>query len=53
MIATNADAAPNVSQIENWDGSGGQHWVAEAERYDRMTRSFGAQIIEAAAPQAR
>jgi len=51
VIATNAEAAPNVSQIENWDGPGGQHWVAEAERYDRMTRSFGAQIIEAAAPR--
>ena len=50
MIATSANAGPNASQIESWDGPGGQHWVAEAERYDRMTRSFGERIIEAAAP---
>jgi len=50
VIATSANAGPNASQIESWDGPGGQHWVAEAERYDRMTRSFGERIIEAAAP---
>src|SRR5215471_15156359 len=50
VIATSASAGPNAAQIESWDGPGGQHWVAEAERYDRMTRSFGERIIEAAAP---
>jgi len=50
VIATSASAEPNAAQIESWDGPGGQHWVAEAERYDRMTRSFGERIIEAAAP---
>ena len=50
MIATSANAGPNTAQIESWDGPGGQHWVAEAERYDRMTGSFGERIIEAAAP---
>ena len=51
MIATSANAEPNASQIESWDGPGGLHWVAEAERYDRMSRSFGERIIEAAAPR--
>jgi SAM-dependent methyltransferase len=51
VIATGANAGPNASQIETWDGPGGQHWVAEAERYDRMTRSFGERIIEATAPE--
>jgi len=51
VIATSANAAPNASQIENWDGPSGQHWVAEAERYDRMTRSFGERIIEAVVPR--
>ena len=32
---------PNASQIESWDGGTGEHWVAEAERYDRMTGAFG------------
>jgi SAM-dependent methyltransferase len=50
VIATSANAAPNASQIEKWDGPGGQHWVAEAQRYDRMTYSFGERVIEAAAP---
>jgi SAM-dependent methyltransferase len=51
VIATSASTEPNASQIESWDGAGGQHWVAEAERYDRMTGSFGERIIEAAAPR--
>ena len=51
MIATSANTGPNAAQIENWDGPGGQHWVAEAERYDRMTGAFGERIIEAAAPR--
>jgi SAM-dependent methyltransferase len=50
VIATSASAGPNAAQIESWDGPGGQHWVAEAERYDRMTGSFGELVIEAAAP---
>jgi SAM-dependent methyltransferase len=51
VIATSANTGPNAAQIENWDGPGGQHWVAEAERYDRMTGAFGERIIEAAAPR--
>ena len=51
MITTSANTGPNAAQIENWDGPGGQHWVAEAERYDRMSRSFGERIIEAVVPR--
>jgi SAM-dependent methyltransferase len=51
VIAMSANAGPNASQTESWDGPGGQHWAAEAERYDRMTASFGERIIEATAPE--
>jgi SAM-dependent methyltransferase len=43
---------PNTAQIENWDGAGGEHWVAEAARYDRMNERFAERIIEALAPKA-
>jgi SAM-dependent methyltransferase len=43
---------PNSAQIENWDGAGGEHWVAEAARYDRMNERFAERIIEALAPKA-
>ena len=42
---------PNAAQIENWDGPGGEHWVAEAARYDRMNQAFADRIVEALAPQ--
>jgi SAM-dependent methyltransferase len=45
-------AMPNAAQIERWDGPTGQHWVAEAARYDRMNRAFAAKIVDEAAPQA-
>src|SRR5262252_171951 len=51
VVATGGNGGPNAAQIENWDGPSGQHWVAEAERYDRMTRSFGERIIEAVVPR--
>ena len=43
---------PNTAQIENWDGAGGEHWVAEAARYDRMNERFAERIIDALAPKA-
>lgn len=43
---------PNTAQIENWDGPGGEHWVAEAARYDRMNERFAERIIETLAPKA-
>jgi SAM-dependent methyltransferase len=42
---------PNTAQIENWNGPGGEHWVAEAARYDRMNERFAERIIEAVEPQ--
>lgn len=41
----------NEAQIEGWDGPGGQHWAAEAERYDRMSRGFLERILAALAPE--
>lgn len=43
--------ATNQAQVESWDGSGGEHWVAEAERYDRMNAAFGARIVDRLSPQ--
>lgn len=40
---------PNEDQVEYWDGAGGRHWVAEAERYARMTAPVGDRILHAAA----
>ncbi len=40
----------NAEQIKNWDGAVGEHWVAEADRYDRMIRPFGEQLLATAAP---
>ena len=44
-------AVPNTEQIEHWDGPGGEHWVAEAARYDRMDQRFADLIVEAVAPE--
>lgn len=42
----------NAEQIKQWDGAVGEHWVAEADRYDRMIRPFGEQLLATAAPRA-
>lgn len=42
---------PNEEQTEYWSGKGGEHWVAEAERYDAMIREFGKALLAAADPQ--
>ncbi|HLG01741.1 MAG TPA: methyltransferase domain-containing protein, partial [Acidimicrobiia bacterium] len=42
---------PNDEQAEYWDGPGGEHWVAEAYRYSRMTGPLGEVLVEAADPQ--
>lgn len=41
----------NTDALEHWSGAAGEHWAAEAERYDRMNRLFADQILPAAAPQ--
>ena len=41
---------PNAEQVEYWDGAGGEHWAADAERYDVLNRRFGERIVDAVAP---
>lgn len=40
----------NAEQAEYWDGAGGEHWAADAERYDELNRRFGDRIVDALAP---
>lgn len=40
----------NVEQREYWDGPGGRHWAAEADRYDAINGRFGARLVETLAP---
>jgi SAM-dependent methyltransferase len=42
---------PNVEQVEYWDGSGGEHWVAQQARYDQINSGFGDRIAEVLAPR--
>ena len=42
---------PNVEQAEYWDGVGGEHWVAEQARYDRMSGGFGDRVVEMLSPR--
>jgi SAM-dependent methyltransferase len=37
--------------LAHWSGEAGEHWAAEADRYDRMNQAFAERIVEAAAPQ--
>jgi SAM-dependent methyltransferase len=43
---------PNAAQLAHWSGAGGEQWVAEAARYDRMNRRFGERIVSAVAARA-
>ena len=42
---------PNTVQSEYWDGSGGEHWVAEQARYDRINGGFGDRVVAVLSPQ--
>jgi SAM-dependent methyltransferase len=42
---------PNAEQIEYWDGAAGDHWVAQADRYDWMNVHFGERIVDALQPR--
>lgn len=46
-----ADAAdtPNAAMADNWNGAGGDHWVAHAARLDRSLASYGQAVLDAAA----
>ena len=39
---------PNAGQAEHWNDVGSPHWVAEADRYDRMLRPLGELAMDAA-----
>ena len=41
----------NEEQREYWNGGGGEHWVAEAERYDMLNERFGRRLVEVLAAQ--
>jgi SAM-dependent methyltransferase len=41
---------PNVEQVAYWDGSGGEHWVAQQERYDQLNAGFGDRVVEVLSP---
>jgi SAM-dependent methyltransferase len=41
---------PNVEQAEYWNGSAGEHWVAEQARYDRINGGFGDRVVEVLSP---
>lgn len=44
-------STPNVEQSEYWGGTGGEHWVREQARYDRMSAGFGDRIVQVLAPR--
>jgi SAM-dependent methyltransferase len=41
-------AEGNADQVEVWNGVGGDRWVAEQVRYDRMLEPFGRAVLDAA-----
>jgi SAM-dependent methyltransferase len=41
----------NADQADYWNGRGGQHWVAEHDRYDSINGGFSDAVIGALAPQ--
>lgn len=45
-------AGDNAKQIEDWNGSVGEHWAAEQENTDRLIAAFGEAALRAAAAQA-
>ncbi|NVM78394.1 SAM-dependent methyltransferase [Duganella sp. SG902] len=42
----------NTAQITDWNGQGGERWVANQARLDAMAAAFGQAAIDAAAPVA-
>ncbi|WCO68004.1 methyltransferase domain-containing protein [Iamia majanohamensis] len=43
---------PNQEQIAYWSGNEGEQWSVEGERYDRMLRAFGEDVLDALDPGA-
>ena len=42
----------NEAQLAHWAGEGGEQWVAQHERYDRMLAPYGRRLLAALAPTA-
>ena len=42
-------SAPNAAMADNWNGPGGRHWVAHADRHDRALAVYGEAVLAAAA----
>jgi SAM-dependent methyltransferase len=41
----------NAQQAEHWNGPGGEHWVAEGDRYRRMLQPYSDHVLDAFGPQ--
>jgi|SoiMethySBSTD1v2_1073268.scaffolds.fasta_scaffold00468_28 SAM-dependent methyltransferase len=48
MAGMDADTTPNEAMADNWNGPGGQHWVAHADRHDRALAAYGEAVLAAA-----
>ena len=42
------DGIANIEMAENWNGPGGRHWVADADRHDRALAAYGDAVLAAA-----
>ena len=40
---------PNATMADNWNGLGGEHWVAHTDRHDRALHAYGRAVLDAAA----
>ena len=40
---------PNAAMADNWNGVGGEHWVAHTARHDRALHAYGRAVLDAAA----
>ncbi len=40
---------PNATMADNWNGAGGEHWVAHTDRHDRALQAYGRAVLDAAA----
>jgi SAM-dependent methyltransferase len=40
---------PNAAMADNWNGVGGEHWVAHTDRHDRALQAYGRAVLDAAA----
>lgn len=48
MSTSQETSGANAGQIETWNGTTGEKWVAHQDRLDRMLAPFGEKLLEAA-----